>query len=216
MLNKRFELNEETLSVISEIGGHMPGGFFIYKAGNAEELIYANKAAWQIYGCDSLEEFKNHTGYTFKGMVHPEDYAHIAVSIINQIDSSDDHMDYVEYRIIRKDGQVRWVDDYGHYTETKQYGGIYVVFISDITDKHEEREENNAINDAVIATITNAYNTVWLINDVVTEECSLYHTDMDESHKTAIENALSHDRYTDVPEIYSTPQNVCGAPHHIL
>ena len=202
MLNKRFELNEETLSVISEIGGHMPGGFFIYKAGNAEELIYANKAAWQIYGCDSLEEFKNHTGYTFKGMVHPEDYAHIAVSIINQIDSSDDHMDYVEYRIIRKDGQVRWVDDYGHYTETKQYGGIYVVFISDITDKHEEREENNAINDAVIATITNAYNTVWLINDVVTEECSLYHTDMDEVHKEAIENALSHDRYTDTKTQY--------------
>ncbi len=50
-------------------------------------------------------------------------------------------MDYVEYRIVRKDGTVRWVDDYGHYTETDAYGGIFYVFISDITDKRKLREE---------------------------------------------------------------------------
>ena len=32
MAGKKFELTEDTLSVIEEIGGHMPGGFFIYKA----------------------------------------------------------------------------------------------------------------------------------------------------------------------------------------
>lgn len=52
-------------------------------------------------------------------MLHPEDYAAVSDSIVDQIDTSEDHMDYVEYRIIRKDGAVRWVDDYGHYTETE-------------------------------------------------------------------------------------------------
>ena len=47
-------------------------------------------------------------------------------------------MDYVEYRVVRKDGAVRWVDDYGHYTETQAYGGIFIVFISDITEKREQ------------------------------------------------------------------------------
>lgn len=131
----RFELNEQTLGVIEEIGGHMPGGFFLYKAEKPEELIYANKAVLRIFGCDDLQEFKALTGFTFKGMVHPDDYERISGSIVTQIDADGDQMDYAEYRIIRKDGAVRWVDDYGHYAQTEAYGGVYVVFISDITDR---------------------------------------------------------------------------------
>ena len=202
MLAGKFELNEETLSVIEEIGGHMPGGFFIYRADEQENLIYANKAVYNIYGCGSPEEFKSLTGYTFRGMVHPEDYDRISTSIIHQISDSDEKMDYVEYRIVRKDGSVRWVDDYGHFTETKTYGGVYVVFISDITEKKLQQETDTASRDAVISTLISAYNTVYLINDVVTERMSLYHSDMDAIHDEAIRNALSHARYTDTKTEY--------------
>ncbi len=202
MTKKLFELNEQTLSIIEEIGGHMPGGFFIYRAEEPEDLIYANKAVFDIYGCADLEDFRKLTGFTFRGMVHPEDYQNISSSISQQIVSNNDQMDYAEYRIIRKNGAVRWVDDYGHYTETKTYGGVYVVFISDITEKHEQREEGTAVRDAVIATLTHSYNTVWLINDVVTEKCSLYHSDMDEAHTEAIRNALSHAKYSDTKQEY--------------
>ncbi len=202
MVGRTFELTEETLSVIEEIGGHMPGGFFIYKAAQPEELIYANKPVFDIFGCADQDEFKALTGFTFRGMVHPDDYERISVSIADQIDSSEEHMDYAEYRITRKDGKIRWVDDYGHYCETKAYGGIYVVFISDITEKREQRETDKATRDAVISGLTNAYNTVWLISDVVTEESTLYHTDLDEVHAQAIRNALSHARYTDTKTEY--------------
>ena len=37
MIGKHFDLTEETLPVVEEIGGHMPGGFFIYKAEEPEE-----------------------------------------------------------------------------------------------------------------------------------------------------------------------------------
>ena len=199
---RQFELNEYTLSVVEEIGGHMPGGFFIYKAAAPETLIYANKAVFQIYGCSNLEEFKALTGFTFRGMVYPEDYEAISSSIVDQIRSSDEMMDYAEYRITRKDGVIRWVDDYGHYTETENFGGIYVVFISDITEKREQREEDIAAREAVITALINAYNTVWLINDVKTEKCSLYHTDRDPSHAKAIRNALSHAHYSETKTEY--------------
>ena len=202
MTGKKFDLTEETLSVIEEIGGHMPGGFFMYKAADPEELIYANKPVCDIYGCSDIDEFKALTGFTFKGMVYPEDYNRISASIAQQIDASEDQMDYAEYRIVRKDGKIRWVDDYGHYCETKAYGGIYVVFISDITEKREQRETDKETRDAVISTLTNAYNTVWLISDVVTEKSSLYHTDLDEAHAEAIRNALSHAKYTDTKAEY--------------
>ena len=32
MFGRNFVLNEQTMNIIREIGRHMPGGFFIYKA----------------------------------------------------------------------------------------------------------------------------------------------------------------------------------------
>lgn len=202
MSEKRFVLNEESLSVVEEIGNHMPGGFFIYKAQPPEELLYANASVVETFGCDTLEEFKELTGFTFRGMVHPDDYAAISDSIDRQIGANDGHMDHVEYRIVRKDGSIRWVDDYGHYTQTEAYGGVYYVFISDITEKRERLERDYEVRGAVIDTLTNTYNTVWLINDVEAETCSLYHTDSDGAHAEAIRNALSHARYTDTKTQY--------------
>ncbi len=134
MFGKHFLLNEETMHIVEELGAHMPGGFFIYKAAEPGELLYVNNAILEIYGCADLDEFKELTGYTFKGMMHPDDYELVSKSINDQISSGDDKIDYVEYRIIRKDGEIRHVTDYGHYTETEEYGGIYYVFISDDTE----------------------------------------------------------------------------------
>ena len=138
MFGKNLVLDEHTMNIIEEIGRHMPGGFFIYKADEKGELLYANEETIKIFGCDDLEDFKRLTGYTFRGMLHPEDYGAITDSIEKQIRTSEENFDHVEYRIIRKDGKIRWIDDYGHYTESKNYGGIYYVFISDISDRHEQ------------------------------------------------------------------------------
>ena len=138
MFGKHFMLNENTIHIVEEIGRHMPGGFLIYKDEAPEEILYANQKVFDIFGCDGLEDFKQLTGYTFKGLVYPEDYAVVSEAIASQIRKDD--VDHVEYRILRKDGAVRWVDDYGHYTETEAYGGIFYVFFSDITDKRMQQE----------------------------------------------------------------------------
>lgn len=54
----------------------MPGGFFIYQANEDEKLLCANKAVCDIFGCDDLDDLKAFTGFTFRGMVHPDDYGH--------------------------------------------------------------------------------------------------------------------------------------------
>lgn len=176
MTNNTFELNEQTLSVIEEIGGHMPGGFFIYQAEAPEKLLYVNRTVFSIFGCADLEDFKALTGYTFKGMVHPDDYQKISDSIVQQIDTSKDRMDYAEYRIIRKDGAVRWVDDYGHYTETKTYGGIYVVFISDITENVLSREKHQKDLDSMITAMASDYRSVYHV-DIDVDEAVCYRAD---------------------------------------
>ena len=174
MFGKRFQLNEETIHIVEEIGRHMPGGFFIYKKEMPEELLYANRAVLNIFGCKNLEEFKELTGYTFKGMLHPDDYDTVSETIQRQVQENEEFMDYVEYRIIRRDGAVRWVDDYGHYTDTEAYGGIYYVFISDITEKHERMESDKIIQQALIDALSESYRALWLLTDPESDDYERY------------------------------------------
>lgn len=139
-----FALTKYTMPVVRQMSAVIPGGFFVYREDEKRELIYANRKVFEIYGCADLAEFKELTGYTFEGMVHPEDFAQIQASIDSQIDAAEgDSMDHVEYRIIRKDGTVRWVDDYGHYSYSPEYGDVYYVFISDITESKKMLNEEN-------------------------------------------------------------------------
>lgn len=145
-----ISFDESTLPIIEQISEGMPGGFFIYHADGDEKLIYINHAMLRIFGCGTLEEFKELTGYTFKGLVHPEDIDEVEASIHSQIAHSGEDLDYVEYRIIRKDGTVRWVQDYGHFVHTETYGDLFYVFIEDATERIQRRmAELERVNEAL-------------------------------------------------------------------
>ena len=205
MFEKQFRLNEQSISVIQEIGKHMPGGFFIYRAEQPEELLYANKAVFSIFGCKDLEEFKELTGYTFRGMLHPDDYASVSASIEQQISESGEKMDYAEYRIIRRDGAVRWVDDYGHFTETEAYGGIYYVFISDITEKKErmesDRKKHRKELDNMITALASDYRSVYHA-DLDADDAVCYRADPDDPADKEGEHFPFHQRFEDYCRLY--------------
>jgi PAS domain S-box-containing protein len=135
-------ITETDLSILADIIEKMPGGFFIYSSDENENLLYVNDVMLDIFGCKDLTEFEDLTGNTFKGIVHPDDYEKINASIKQQIAEHSKEMDYVEYRITRKDGSVRWVDDFGRLAHSRAYGDVFYVFIRDITDFHDAREEN--------------------------------------------------------------------------
>lgn len=123
---------EDFLKRIEEISECLPGGFFVYHADGDEEIIFFNKEILKLYGCTTEKEFKELTGNSFKGMVHPEDLALVENDISAQI-KKDNDIDYVEYRIICKDGTEKFVSDYGRFVHTEMYGDVYYVFINDIT-----------------------------------------------------------------------------------
>ena len=205
MFEKQFQLNEQSISVIQELGKHMPGGFFIYRAQQPEELLYANKAVFNIFGCEDLEDFKALTGFTFKGMLHPEDYEAVSASINQQIQNSEEKMDYAEYRIIRKDGAVRWVDDYGHFTETEAYGGIYYVFISDITEKKERLESDQKKHrkelDNMITAMASDYRSVYHV-DLDSDDAVCYRADPEDAADKEGVHFPFHQRFEEYCRLY--------------
>ncbi|MDE6029097.1 MAG: response regulator [Clostridiales bacterium] len=112
----------------------IPGGFLIYRADSDEKIVYANSALINIFKCDDFADFIKLTGGTFRGIVHRDDFERVEAEITDQISHSENQLDYVEYRIVRKDGIVRWVEDYGHYFKSNA-GDCYYVFITDATER---------------------------------------------------------------------------------
>ena len=127
--------DETTIPVLQQMSEGIPGGFFIYHADGDEALIYHNSPLLRMFGCDTEEEFRKLTGYTFRGMVHPEDIEAVENSIRMQIANSVYDLDFVEYRIVQKNGDIRWIEDYGHFIHTEHYGDIFCVFIDDATER---------------------------------------------------------------------------------
>ena len=119
----------------------MPGGFFFYHAYGGEELIYANKSMLRIFDCDTMAQFRELTGNSFRGIVHPEDLEAVEESIWRQIRDSQYDLDYVEYRIITRRGEIRCVDDYGHFIHSETAGDVFYVFAGDSTERKRLQRE---------------------------------------------------------------------------
>ena len=155
MLGKNLELNEHTMGIIKEVGRHMPGGFFVYKAEGDEELIYANDAVIALFGCHDLDEFKELTGYTFKGMLHPDDYAAVSNSVHDQVRMDNQHNDHAE------NGKL--VVDMFSTSESGYYAAILMDVRMPVMDGLEAAERIRALDrtDAgripIIALTANAF-----------------------------------------------------------
>ena len=115
----------------------MPGGVLIYCADGGEEIVYANRALLRIFQCGSMEEFRELTGNSFRGMVWHEDVDGVERSIWEQVSASRYDLDYVEYRVRRKDGQIRWIEDYGHFVRGSR--DLFYVFLNDVTGRRHRR-----------------------------------------------------------------------------
>ena len=126
----------------------MSEGFLVYEAQEGERLLYANPPVLKMFGCNSLEEFRTLVNDSFRGIVYPEDLNRVEWEIGEQVRHSDKNMDYIRYRIIRKDGEIRWIDDCGHLEDAETGGAdkLFYVFVSDITDSLPEEQKQRLMN----------------------------------------------------------------------
>ena len=177
---------------------HLPGGFLIYRANNTEEIIYANKALIQMFGCREIKEFYKYTGKSFKGIVYKDDYEAVSQSIAQQISASNDNFDYVEYRILTKDGKLKCVDDYGHFLHTK-LGDIFYVFITDVTDRKAKLQQEQLQRLEVIEGLSVSYDSILYV-DLDTDSVIPYR--MSPRLKTAFEGRVDSRNYGSVAEDY--------------
>lgn len=126
----------------------LPGGFFIYEAGGDEKVIFAETNIVKLFGCDTYEEFLEFIGGTFKGMIHPDDLLKIENQIEAQTIYAEKRHDYVRYRIVTKQGEIRYVEDFGHLLHWANGKSFYYVFIVDVDQNEYLNTSRNSYAEA--------------------------------------------------------------------
>ena len=129
-------VNRQEIIRVGDVMQQLSKGFFVYEAAAGEKILYANSSVLELFGCSSSEEFQKHVKGSFAGMVHPDDLERVEKEIEEQIQHSAQKMDYIEYRIVRKDGSCIWVEDYGHRHQASGYRDVFYVFIAKAEDQH--------------------------------------------------------------------------------
>lgn len=128
----------------------LPGGFFIYEAEGEEKLLFAEENVIKLFGCETYEEFYEYVGGSFKGMVHPEDLDKIENQIQAQTAFGDMRHDYVRYRIMTKQGETRYIEDFGHLLHAIDGKSYFYVFIVDVDQNEYLNRSSNSLAEAEI------------------------------------------------------------------
>ncbi|MBQ4492382.1 MAG: GGDEF and EAL domain-containing protein [Deltaproteobacteria bacterium] len=143
----------------------LPGGFFIYNAQGNEEIYFAEQNVIELFGCKTIAEFRELTGNSFRGMVHPDDLEKVENDIQAQTFASEKIHDYVRYRILTKQGETRYVEDFGHLLHGKGGQKYFYVYIVDVgRDEYFNRDSNSVAETAILSEMQNLDRLTGLMN----------------------------------------------------
>ena len=134
--------NQDNCMTIDKISEFMPCALLVYKANDTEEIIFASDELARIFECDSAQDFMRFTGGSFTTAVYPEDIEEVNRTIKSQITASNG-LDYVTYRIITKNGNIKTIEDWGRFVHDDELGDLFYVYLHDI----ETRNKLSAISE---------------------------------------------------------------------
>ncbi len=120
----------ETLAV------NLPGGYHRCTIDHEFRLTFASKSFTETTGY-TLEQMNDELGGSYMGIVAPEDKDKF-MALAPQLER--DGYIHCAYRIRRRDGEIRWVQDSTQYVE-RDGERYYQCALSDITDHVEELEQ---------------------------------------------------------------------------
>ncbi|MBQ7559841.1 MAG: EAL domain-containing protein [Synergistaceae bacterium] len=123
--------NENNCITLDKISANMPGALLVYKANETEDIIFASEEIAKIFECSSVQDFIKFTGGSFITIVYPEDIDEVESIIKKQIQNSNGY-DYVTYRIITKNGNIKKIEDWGHLVHDEELGDLFYVYLHDM------------------------------------------------------------------------------------
>jgi PAS domain S-box-containing protein len=147
--------------------------FWVYDL-KESKVIYTNPAYESVWGDTRENLYKNH--HTFFEILHPDDRVRVTASLARQQEGARTEE---EYRIVRRDGTVRWIHDRAFPVRDERGEMIRIVGIAeDITERKAAekalREQTEAVETVnrvgqMLAGELDLHNLVQAVTDAATE-----------------------------------------------
>lgn len=139
--DEQVELEESLLNFVNR---HIPGGITATKDDENLSIICFNQTLIE-YMNYTHEEFMQKTGGNFKQFIYEEDRESVLASIKKQLAEKDVYEIY--YRILKKQGEIAWVYEVGHYKYNDNGERYILSFLMDATDEIIKGQELRFINE---------------------------------------------------------------------
>lgn len=148
MLGTHTDVNERRQLVASlekserrleTLVSHLPGMAYRCRGDGPRTLTYVSEGCLALTGY-KRDELEEHRSVTYRELVHPEDVERVLKEFEQAL--SDRRASHYEYRIMKRDGQVRWVSDSfsGDYDDRGELTSVKGL-IQDVTDSQQRRQE---------------------------------------------------------------------------
>jgi len=127
--------NKETRRQLNTLINNIPGFAFRCRFDARWTMEYMSNASYNILGYKSSEITEN-TTISFMNLIHPEDRDKVHEEIMECLERNSQYT--IEYRIVTKDKQVKWLWEQG-VSIRNEHGDITHLegYIADITQQHE-------------------------------------------------------------------------------
>lgn len=130
-------------------------GIIRVEANNLTEITYASESTFNITGY-TPQEFYN-KDVPFKHIIHPDDFELHTKERDIALKSKQTHIDFSDYRLVRKDGLIVWVKDFTSIIRDKNgYAQTllgYIIDVSRVKEIESEYEKNQNLFSAVWQTL---------------------------------------------------------------
>lgn len=167
--NEKITINNQSLPFISQFAEFIPGGFFIYRNDESEEIIYFSSKMADLLRCKTDSEFIEFTGNSFKGIIHPDDHNNYQESVKAKSTSENHDKEHIRYRTVRKDGSTGMFESSVRLSRSDDFGEICCVFVHDISEQYnaelkKETDKKLSEYNYVNKMFSGTYTAICLVN----------------------------------------------------
>ncbi|MBE9183524.1 PAS domain S-box protein [Microcoleus sp. LEGE 07076] len=129
-----------------------------------QEIIYVSPGYEKIWGRSCAELYAS--GRFFADSIHPEDRDRVIAIFTKKIVAEDE----IEYRIVRPDGEIRWIRDRA-FPITNQAGKVYRVvgIAEDISDRKHSEKVIRESEERFRQLAENIQDSFWLVSAELTD-----------------------------------------------
>lgn len=130
---KRNEFTVEEFRKFNKLDGYanIPGGFFVCKTDASFSILYANNTMLDLFECDNSDEFYVKTGGTLRGIVYESEFDSVISNVKAQLKSSEDNTFTTYFRIVTKNGTIKFLNSYGRLAKDTQDETLVYVFAAE-------------------------------------------------------------------------------------